>query len=811
MILIVASLFFLNFKVSADPEADEMVEQLMNSLERGVEEIVNQLPLSNETEKNTLEDFLLKYKKTITDIIRSKTTAAEKRTQIHHFIESLESGLLTKFRKIGIELADVNVDQIRSLASNSPNVKKYISVETVSWIMDAVGLIKKYSSDDADLVKRVSLITTVLKDITDIWGTSFFNALSVDPRERELGLATLTDDFYYFRREAGAFMGILKIIKDSNNLKNLKPEHYNQFAGYVQDLGLLYIKFAQSLSNVAIPVMKGLVKLEEIKLKQLGEQGPQSKNSGLSESIVQFQSAITKLQEFQDGLPPISAAYAESVLKAELGTATSKKRELLEKIIKHIDFNKPLKSGTIATTYQVNVPVTTNWIVTKTTRVDSYIIKIIRPTLENEINHGNKTFKTFLTLTSAFFPSFLQWVPRLLTSSFDSLSESFKDEISPPNEVKNQRKFRILLALSSVKVPAVNYVGERMLVMEAVTQSVNFDAFIEREADSKYMDFVARLKEIRGTYYEDDKKEKALAQLYQEHPIEKEKLDMFLRIYGEFLEATTYMGLAMSNIHGDLHPGNILIENVQGKQKLWFIDFGNVVDISGMISDPFFIASYMALGNSKEIAHHIYNLRDPKCSITENEVYEVIKAVMVKNNLDAEGKTIKGKILEVVMQLIGDKKSKPTQSSMGSPNTSAQTEKSVEEAAADNSKILSEVFEGLMVKRDYVFSGKYFQFVRTALPVGATIGKIINVIPTSDAVKQFLKYSNKGLFFGYIKQMLLKHPAQLRPLYDQLVSGLAEREKKAAWATFNEAQRFDQSFTYEFSTGRCEDLVRVAE
>jgi predicted unusual protein kinase regulating ubiquinone biosynthesis (AarF/ABC1/UbiB family) len=756
MIITLIGLFL--YMPSTSAASDVGSEQALDAISKGVEKIQEMANLTTQEQKQLVNSLLQQYKGTLEFIIKTNGSAAEKRARVQNFIDSIEKTIVGKIGDLRAALENVDISELRKSVDSTPQIEKVISRQNARMVIDVIGFLKTHSANVPEFEKRIHLLASVLNDVIDLWGTNVYNALSTDPQERLLGRQGLVNDIYYFKREYSALIGIIKIMMDSDNFQKMKPQHMSDLAMHIQSLGLLFIKFAQSASNVAIPIMKAQAKSEK---------------TG-SENVIALQKTISKLEEFQDGLPPISAEYAESVIKQEIEKATGKKKKFLVEILKNMDFNHPLKSGTIGTTYQVKVPVTRDWIITKTSHDDYYIVKIARPSLREEIEHGQKIFKTAMTMASALFPSFLQWIPKFVTSCFDSVSISFQDETNFAKEAVNMRRFKMLLMLSSVKVPAVNFASESLLVMESVTDGENFDAFIEREKDEKYMEFLKETGEIENRYYATKElKLKALEDFYATHPVEKQKLETFTQLYGEFLEGTVYMILAMGQVHADLHPGNILVKKHKGNHKLYFIDWGNTVDIDGLIMDPAFLVAYMALGNSKEIAHRLYNLKDSNSKVSEEQIHKIVTQVMLDNKLDAKGKTILKKLLEFISMLRQEASGNPT--SANTPAVSAGVEQSAEERSKTMSDVGSQIIMRLLKETDFVMSGKYLQFFRTILPVGSTTGKIASALPLMELLKQSLKSANKGFLLGYLKSLILKHPAQMRSLIDEIKYGVNEK------------------------------------
>ena len=751
--LSISFLLFTSLPTYSQPIAG-IDESMQASFVEGVEKIEMLANLSSEEQKELVLELVREYKSTLDFLIRANGSAAEKRARVQTFIQSIEEAMISKVSKIHEVFENLDIDELKRLVSQNAEIQKLISPQNSKIVIDVLEYLKRQSDNIPEFEKKLQVLADVLQDVVEIWGDSYYNAFSSIDSEKDSGREELVNDFYYFKRESAAIYGIVRIMLDSNNFRDLKPNHMSEIAEHIQSLGLLYIKFAQSVSNIAIPFLKAKAKSEE-------------KNK---ENLLAIQNTIEKLKEFQDGLPAISASYAESILRADIGHANGQKKHLLEQILKYIDFAKPLKSGTIGTTYQVTVPKKKSLFIQQ--RETTYIIKISRPSLTEELSHGQKIIKSLLTFSSVLFPSYLQWLTKFITSCFDSVGLSFKTEVNFKYEALNMRYYKMLLMLSSVNVPAVYFASENLLIMESVTQGENFDAFIEREVDSAYIEFLKKIEELEGLSLPKDQKKALLDKLYADHPIEKEKLNHFSDLYSQFLEALVYMTLPLGKIHGDLHPGNILVKKVNGKYKISFIDWGNAVDINGMIMDPIFLGVYTFLGNSTKMAERLYQLRDPKSTVTKEKIKEIVAEVLVANGQDPRGKTILKKTLDYFQALRSEVKDKPNSSSL-----SPHLEQTAEERSQSLGAISSDILIRLFKETDYLVSGKYIQFIRTSLPVGSSINKIITTLPMKERIRQSISSASRGFFMGYLKKLILQYPARMRSLIDEVSLGMDEKEK----------------------------------
>lgn len=262
-------------------------------------------------------------------------------------------------------------------------------------------------------------------------------------------------------------------------------------------------------------------------------------------------------------------------------------------------------------------------------------------------------------------------------------------------------------------------------------------------------------------------KEQALTELDKEFPGEYEKMKQFQSIFEKVLEASVYQIIPLNYVHGDLHPGNILTgkSHPQGsKADPYFIDFGNVVSMKGLLADPLFLAAYIFLGNSEQIANRLYNLQDfSQGNVSKETIHQIVQRILVENGFDGKGYTI----FSYLTTSFKNRKNEVAQPRNGQTTPLLTELDSKNESTEKIFKVAGNIILQLMQETKYTVSGRYFQFLRTILPLGTSLTTLGKTLPTRTLVISALKSSLKGLFTGYIKTLIIKYPAQLANWYQR--------------------------------------------
>lgn len=202
--------------------------------------------------------------------------------------------------------------------------------------------------------------------------------------------------------------------------------------------------------------------------------------------------------------------------------------------------DKPLRSGSIGSVYLAKKPVVDD---NGVERLQPIIVKVARHNLEREFQMGNLAIELML-VSSQFWAPHSKLLPFLhaLSDQVKEFTRGFEQELNFEDEAAIQRRFAKRANQAKVwHVPDVYLSTSRILEMEYVDDAVSI-----KEA----------IRNLQGR--------------------ERRR---FQRTLGENFLFTLLEHIFIYNeLHGDLHPGNIM---VSPDAELHLIDWGNAVDMQG--------------------------------------------------------------------------------------------------------------------------------------------------------------------------------------------------------------------------------------
>lgn len=238
------------------------------------------------------------------------------------------------------------------------------------------------------------------------------------------------------------------------------------------------------------------------------------------------------LEVFQEDVEPMTPAEVEQAFLESFG-------EMPGKRYYDFDASKPLKSGSIASVFVAEKPVLNR---RGRQELKTVVVKVGRHNLEREFVIGKTVIK--LAILSSQY-----WAPHSKLSPFlsswldqvDLFVDGFRAELDFEAEAQVQARFAERARYTGGwHVPSVYQTTRRVIEMEYVDNASSLSTAFK--GMSKRKSLRARRKVGRAFLHT------VLSHLF---------------VYREF--------------HGDLHPGNLLVDE---KQHLYFIDWGNSVDIS---------------------------------------------------------------------------------------------------------------------------------------------------------------------------------------------------------------------------------------
>lgn len=294
-----------------------------------------------------------------------------------------------------------------------------------------------------------------------------------------------------------------------------------------------------------------------------------------------------ELVVFQDEVPPMSPqevldAFSESVGKSPYECYFG------------FDAKEPIKSGSIGSVFLAKKPMMKNG----QEVLVPVVVKISRRGIDREFLMG-KTVLSLAILSSHYWAPHSRLAPFLqaMQEQTEEFVKGFQRELDFVQEAENQRRFARRSKKSHIwNVPEVFFVSGRILEMEYVEGSLNI--------------FEALLHTPSGKYRKETSRKLASRFLYTAL--------MQILVYQEF--------------HGDLHPGNILV-NTHG--ELYLIDWGNCVNLEGKWKPLWAYIAGAVSANTKMLSEALINISsNPDMNrARKEEIENTLRDTLQKKNV----------------------------------------------------------------------------------------------------------------------------------------------------------------------------------
>jgi predicted unusual protein kinase regulating ubiquinone biosynthesis (AarF/ABC1/UbiB family) len=239
-----------------------------------------------------------------------------------------------------------------------------------------------------------------------------------------------------------------------------------------------------------------------------------------------------ELAVFQEDVAPMTAQEARDAIVESFG-------EPPEKLYFDFDPDRPLKSGSIGSVYLARKPMT----VDGEERLVTIVVKIARHNLDREFLMG-KTSIGLMLLSSHYWAPHGKLTPFLnaMSEQVDTFIDGFRGELEFTREAEVQSRFWRRARHSTVwRVPRVYRAGERVVEMEYIEGAVNIARATAHFAPRNAVAY-----------------RRGLAR--------------------RFLYAVMTQVLVHRELHGDLHPGNVMVD---ARGRLHLIDWGNSIGLVG--------------------------------------------------------------------------------------------------------------------------------------------------------------------------------------------------------------------------------------
>jgi predicted unusual protein kinase regulating ubiquinone biosynthesis (AarF/ABC1/UbiB family) len=297
------------------------------------------------------------------------------------------------------------------------------------------------------------------------------------------------------------------------------------------------------------------------------------------------------LAVFQEDVEPMTAADVEEAFLECYG-------ELPTQRYYGFDASKPLKSGSIASVYLAQKP-----LINKRGRqlLTPVVVKVGRHNLEREFLIGKTVIKIAI-LSSQYWaphsklsPFFSSWLGQV-----DVFVEGFRKELDFEAEAENQARFaQRASATEGWHVPQVYNATRRIIEMEFIDSSTSLNNAFPLPGGRK----AQRAQRKLGRQF-------------------LHTVISHLFVYREF--------------HGDLHPGNVLIAE---QTRLYFIDWGNTVDISAIWRPALKYLQAVLAGDAEAIADAIIELgsEPEKIAASRTELAGLVRKTLADAGIEPLG------------------------------------------------------------------------------------------------------------------------------------------------------------------------------
>jgi predicted unusual protein kinase regulating ubiquinone biosynthesis (AarF/ABC1/UbiB family) len=288
------------------------------------------------------------------------------------------------------------------------------------------------------------------------------------------------------------------------------------------------------------------------------------------------------LSVFQEDVAPMTAAEVEQAFLECYG-------ELPSQRYYGFDASNPIKSGSMASVYLAQKPLQGQ---RGKQLLSPVVVKVGRQNLEREFLIGKTVIKLAILSShywaphSKLSPFFSSWLEQL-----DIFVEGFRRELDFELEAENQMRFaRRAAASGGWHVPMVYNRSRRIIEMEFVDAAASLNTVCSGKKSRKSN----RARRKTGRLF-------------------LHALISHLLIYREF--------------HGDLHPGNIL---VSADERLFFIDWGNTVDMSSIWRPALRYLQAVLAGDAGAIAAAVTELGSESvpAQVTATELESIVAAIL---------------------------------------------------------------------------------------------------------------------------------------------------------------------------------------
>ena len=387
-----------------------------------------------------------------------------------------------------------------------------IDVLVDSLVEGVTGAMAHYQEHPEEFARQIQAGIAGVRAVIRIEEEVIFRGVSGNEEQRRKAAQELQKDIQFQFKQLKALVHLGELFAKVQKKEAVSHEDAKEFVKTVSELGVFYIKLAQSISNLSLALPKSLT------------------------------SALRVLQEDVDPIPP---DVVLQVIEEEYGVPA-------DQIFIDFDPTKYLATGSIGQTYLVKLR--------RGDKVTEEVLKVQRPGIAEELRYIKRVNSVVLELARGFVEKDSVPVLDVVADQLLGVADSFEEEMDFELEARKLKRFgRWFSLFPGVRIPKVNerLSRKRVLVMSKL-EGKNMDRAVEE------------LQQL-DLYF--DSSEKSFAMMdhldrvkYMTAPENRNKQAYTEAVFGHVLDSVLYMVFMMGELHSDLHPGNLFAPDYDPKQ-----------------------------------------------------------------------------------------------------------------------------------------------------------------------------------------------------------------------------------------------------
>lgn len=364
---------------------------------------------------------------------------------------------------------------------------------------------------------------------------------------------------------------LVEAINTIKTLRKINRDGFNEIVRKLQvlrgDIGILkrQIQAIRYIKPFLETDPKDFAGQAQIVSKMVAEFGPLFiKMAQVAAASADFlpEEIAKELEVFQQDVEPMTVEQVRKVFVEDFG-------QLPESLYYEFDAAKPLKSGSIGSVFLAQKAVTnTNGQGDAPIVLVPIVVKVARHNLEREFAMGSLAIELMLISSQYWAPhSKLKPFLKAMADQIKEFTRGFEQELDFSNEADTQRRFYQRALGSNIwSVPKVYGASGRVIEMEYVDDVAPISQALKTFAPFN-------LQNTKGGQNSSGARRSALKALTFKSSNERRR-----EIAHNFIYTVVEHLALYQELHGDLHPGNLLVDE---QCHLYLIDWGNSIQMKG--------------------------------------------------------------------------------------------------------------------------------------------------------------------------------------------------------------------------------------